>query len=345
MKAAILGVTGFTGAGLLRLLGNHPNIDSVIPCSSSKPGEDLLSIDNGLGKCYPKANITNGKLVSPAEALELKPDVVFAALPHLKSAEIAAPFLNDSVVIDLSADFRIKDPELFFKAYGQQPPRVDLLQMAVYGLTDIYKEEVKKAQLIANPGCYPTCSLLPLIPIIKKYTLDSTIVVNALSGVSGAGRKADLNLIYCRRSENMNAYLPGKSHRHVTEIEKELHAFNANADLLFTPHLVPVRVGMIATTALKLKEKISAAAISDALEAQYSNSHFVKLIGENLPESANVLGTNRCDIGFRVVDDHQLMLFSTIDNLIKGASGQAIHNMNVRFSLDEAAGLTDMGAL
>lgn len=340
MKVAILGVTGFTGAGLLRILANHPDVESVIPCSSSKAGETLTSIDNGIGANYPKADITNGLLVTPQEGAKLKPDVVFAALPHLASANVAAPFLEHSVLIDLSADFRIKDPNLFFKAYGQQPPRPDLLKMAVYGLTDIYKEQVKSAQLIANPGCYPTATLLPLIPILKNYTMDQTIVVNALSGISGAGKKADLNLIYCRRSENMNAYLPGRTHRHVTEIEKEVTSFNKDASILFTPHLVPVRVGMIVTTALKVKEKLDNIKIESLLKAQYKDSPFIKLIGDQLPESANLLGTNRCDIGWRIIDDNHLMLFSAIDNLMKGASGQAIHNMNVRFGLKETAGLS-----
>lgn len=340
MKVAILGVTGFTGAGLLRILANHPNVESVIPCSSSKAGEPLISIDNGLGNSYQKADITGGKLVTPEDGAKLKPDVVFAALPHLASANVAAPFLDHSVLIDLSADFRIKDPTLFFKAYGQQPPRPDLLELAVYGLTDIYKEEIKSAKIIANPGCYPTCTLLPLIPILKNYTMDQTIVVNALSGISGAGKKADLNLIYCRRSENMNAYLPGRSHRHVTEIQKEIDNFNSNAEILFTPHLIPVRVGMIVTTAVKVKEKLDANKIDSILKEQYKDSVFVKLIGNKLPESANLLGTNRCDIGYQVVDEHHLMLFSAIDNLFKGASGQAVHNMNVRFGLEETAGLS-----
>ncbi len=339
MKVAILGASGYTGAGLLRLLADHPEVEAVIPVTSSKVGESLVSTDPGLGGYYPKADLTNGKMVSVEEAHSLKPDVVFAALPHLKSAELAAPFLDKSVVIDLSADFRIKDEALFYKAYGQEPPRPDLLAKAVYGLTDIYADEIKKADLIANPGCYPTCTMLPLIPILKKWKLEGSIVTNALSGVSGAGRKADLNLIFCRRSENLNAYLPGKSHRHVTEIEEQLKGHNSAADILFTPHLVPVRVGMIATTAITVKEKLTEDAVAAALHEQYENNLFVSLIGGSMPESANVLDTNRIDIGWKIVDDHRLMLFSAIDNLMKGASGQAVHNMNVRFGFKEDAGL------
>lgn len=345
MKAAILGVTGYTGAVLLRILANHPDITSVIPCTSSKAGMKLTDIDTGLSSIYPKAAITDGKLIATKDALELKPDVVFAALPHLKSAEVTEPFMKDSVIIDLSADFRIKDPNLFFKAYGQQPPRPDLLPNAVYGLADLYKDEIKNGNLIANPGCFPTCTLLPLIPIISQYKAKETIVVNALSGVSGAGRKANENLIFCKRSENMNAYLPGKSHRHVTEIEKELHQHNKDCDLLFTPHLIPVRVGMIATTAICLEENTTEEKIGDIFQQQYKDSPFIKLVGNKIPESANVQGTNRCDIGWQLFEGNKLMLFSAIDNLYKGASGQAVHNMNIRFGLSETAGINGYGAI
>lgn len=345
MKAAVLGTTGYTGGVLLRILNNHPEIDAVIPCTSSKMGQPLVEFDSGLGSIYKKADITDGKMISTQQALKLKPDVVFAALPHLKSAEIAAPFLPDSVIIDLSADFRIKDHSLFEKAYGQLPPRPDLLKQAVYGMADLYKEEIKTANLIANPGCYPTCTLLPLMPIVKKLTPVGSIITNAQSGVSGAGRKASENLIFCERSENMSAYLPGKSHRHVTEMEKELHKNNSDCDLIFTPHLVPLRRGMIATTILTVKESVKIDEIVKLLTDSYKNSPFVNIIGEKIPQSKDVWGTNRIDIGCQLINNHQIMLFSSIDNLYKGASGQAVHNMNIRFGFDEQAGLNGFGAV
>lgn len=349
MKAAILGTTGYTGIILLRLLSEHSDIDTILPVSSSRAGTSILQIDPGLHpKVIEKCLRKDGQLLTIEEALAEKPNVVFAALPHLKSAEICGPFFRDSVIIDLSADFRIKDSEVFEKAYGQQPPRPDLLSKAVYGLCEIYKAEIKSADLIANPGCYPTCTLLPLIPLIERDLIRGKIITNALSGISGAGRKVKENLIFCERTENTNAYAPGKSHRHSKEIQQEVESaaarFGTALDVYFTPHMVPLKRGMAVTTAVSLSPGKRESDIAGVLAEKYGNEPFINLVENIIPESVQVWGSNRCDIGWHVEGD-TLFLFSVVDNLMKGASGQAVQNMNIRFGLGETQGLPMHGEL
>ncbi len=351
MKAAILGATGYTGMILLRLLSEHQHIDEIAAVSSSRAGMDLKEVDPGvytaLGK---KTGCTGGKLVSVDEATAMKPEVVFAALPHLESAKVCAPFFGNSVVIDLSADFRIKDPVVFEKAYGQPPERQDLLDAAVYGLCEVYGDDIKSAGLISNPGCYPTASLLPLIPVLKEFGVDGKIVINALSGISGAGRKAAVNNLFVERTENCGAYSPGKSHRHQPEIKKELDAAlgGGDADLFFTPHLVPLKRGMEVTTILDLPKEAASGLNDEAMnslyEKYYGSSPFVAWDGGRLPQSRDVWGSNSCRISWKI-EGRSLMLFSVIDNLVKGASGQAVQNMNIRFGFEETEGLRVYGEL
>lgn len=345
MKAAIIGASGYTGQILLRLLENHPKIKTIIPVSSSKTGTPLSAADPAIGKALKKTADVDSKYVSVAQAVEMEPDVVFAALPHLKSAEVCAPFFDRAVVIDLSADFRIKDRAVFREAYGQEPPRPDLLDRAVFGLVEIYKKEIKKASLIANPGCYPTCTTLPLYPVLKKYKHTGAVVVNALSGISGAGKNLKENLMYCQRDESCGAYNPGKLHRHTQEIEQELNKARPGTDIFFTPHLVPLKRGMAVTSFVSFKKEITDEMIETALNRFYKNSPFVNIVGSGrIPETADVLGSNRCDIGWRIFGK-QVIFMSVIDNLMKGASGQAVQNMNVRFGFKETSGLNVFGDL
>lgn len=346
MKAAILGTTGYTGLVLLRSLLKHPEIHEIIPVSSSTVGENICDYDAGIDPKALKKKVPGGKLVSLEEALESAPEVVFAALPHLKSAELCAPFFGRSVVIDLSADFRIEDSSLFQKAYGQNHPDPEMQKHAVYGLTEWYKDEIKKSGLIANPGCYPTASLLPLLPLFHNNLIGSEISINALSGISGAGRSAKPGSLFVKRSENACAYNAGTRHRHHTEIKKELDKNGSSeADLLFTPHLIPIRRGMFVSTIVKLTKQVTNEELKKLYSDAYGDSPFVN-IRENgtIPETADVAGSNRCDISWQLEGD-KLLLFSVIDNLVKGASGQAIQNMNVRFGFDESAGLETDGAL
>ncbi|MBN1798378.1 MAG: N-acetyl-gamma-glutamyl-phosphate reductase [Spirochaetales bacterium] len=339
MKTAILGTSGYTGQVLLRLLLAHPGVTQIIPVSSSKKGEAITAFDAGISeKELEKLKATQGTCVDIQEAYKQKFDVVFAALPHLKSAELCAPFLGKAVVIDLSADFRIKDSGLFEKAYGARPPREDLLDQAVYGLCEWYHEEIKKTDLIANPGCYTTASLLPLLPLVKEGLAAGPLMVNAISGISGAGKKSKEYLLYCERSENLWAYSPGKTHRHSFEIQAELAKVDPKADLFFTPHLAPLMRGIATTITVQLAEELSQEQVVAVYENYYGSCPFIGLRKTGIPQTKEVWGSNRCDIGF-YVQGTMLYLFSVLDNLIKGASGQAVQNMNIRFGMEETAGL------
>lgn len=352
MRAAVLGATGYTGLVLLRLLTEHPQVDDIVAVSSSHPGEPVESIDTGLAPSIAeKLRFTGGRLVAVAEAARFAEtaglDIVFSALPHVKSAEVCAPFLGTSVVIDLSADFRYSDAAVFASVYGHAHPRPDLLPRAVYGLAEWHTPKIRTADIIANPGCYPTATLLPLLPLARAGLVDGPVVTNAISGISGAGKKERTDLLYCERTENAGAYSPGRSHRHASEIEGELRAARGSLSLLFTPHLAPLKRGMCVTTVVRLASDPPAdgsGSVGAILAEAYEGRPFIRLTGPRVPQTRDTWGSNRCDIGWRREGDH-LMLFSSIDNLVKGASGQAVQNMNLRFGLDEAAGLPRHGEL
>jgi N-acetyl-gamma-glutamyl-phosphate reductase len=350
MKTAILGATGYTGLLLMRMLGEHPAVEEILAVSSSQPGARIHEVDPGLSASA-TAKIPGGVLSSVADAVKAVQnravDVVFSALPHLKSAEVCAPLFGSTVVIDLSADFRIRDPAVFKVAYGALLPRPDLLPGAVYGLAEWYAAGIRTANIIANPGCYPTATLLPLLPLARAGILKGTAIVNAISGISGAGRKEKVDLLYVERSENVNAYSHGTSHRHASEITQELTAASRGLSLLFTPHMAPLRRGMAVTTVVELADGEGAAndaVIAQSLQAAYGACPFIRLTGARVPQTRDVWGSNRCDIGWKREGRH-LMLFSVIDNLVKGASGQAVQNMNIRFGIPETTGLRAGGEM
>jgi len=346
MHAAILGATGYTGSVLLRLLTHHNEVDKITAVSGSLSGTSILTVDPGLDRrLSAKTEHTGGCFVSVEQAVELEPDVVFAALPHLTSARICAPFFGTAVVIDLSADFRLRDQDTFKASYGEPIPRPDLLPRAVYGLSEIYRNDVRSADIIANPGCFPTCILLPLLPVLRGCTPRGTIVANALTGISGAGKKAVERNLYVTRTENACAYNPGRMHRHTSEIYQEVKkASSSISEVFFFPHLVPMKRGMAATIHLETDKELSASMAGDLLRETYRETPFVRVRDTGIPETADVWGSNRCDIGYQT-DGRHLMLFSVIDNLVKGASGQAVQNMNIRFGFEDTAGLPVAGEL
>lgn len=346
MKAAVLGATGYAGQVLLRILADHPEVASLLAASSSQAGTRVRAADPGLAASI-EEKIPGGVLVSPGEVAQAGVDVVFSALPHLKSAEICAPLLGHAVIVDLSADFRLHDPAVFLKAYGKPVPRPDLLSRAVYGLSEWHTEAIRKADIIANPGCYPTATLLPLLPLARAGLLKGPVIANAISGISGAGRKERVDLLYVERSENANAYNPGTSHRHAPEIAQELQDADAGLSLLFMPHMAPLRRGMAVTTVVELAREPAASgpqSIAGIYEQAYGGRVFVTAGADRIPQTREVWGSNRCDIGWRREGRH-LMLFSVIDNLVKGASGQAVQNMNIRFGIPEAMGLRTAGEM
>ncbi|MFN2312470.1 MAG: N-acetyl-gamma-glutamyl-phosphate reductase [Spirochaetia bacterium] len=339
MKVCVLGATGYAGASLLRILAEHSEIDEILAVSGSVQGTKVLDHDPALTpRIVEKMQPTNARFVDTKYAAGADCDAVFSALPHLESAKICEPFFGHSVVLDLSADLRIQDPARFEASYATAPPRPDLLDTAVYGLSEIYHEQIKSADIIAVPGCYPTATLLPLIPPAAAGLVRGTAVVNGLSGISGAGRKAKTELLYVERTENLAPYLPGATHRHWGEIKQGLDRSGTELDLVFTPHMVPLKQGMLITTVIDLSPGSSADAVRNILEQTYAGSPCVQLLSHRLPETRMVRGTNRCVIALQE-DRGRLMLFSAIDNLMKGAAGQAVQNMNIRFGFPETCGL------
>ncbi len=339
MKTAVLGATGYTGMLLVRLLAAHPRVDRVIPVSSSRAGEPVDSVDPALSG--PLGLPVADTYASLTEAENDQFDVVFSALPHGISARRCLSFVDSAVVIDLSADFRFSSPARFEVAYGSPPPAPDAQERAVYGLCEWYRDEIVQSDLIANPGCYPTATLLPLLPLVHGGHIAGTIAIHAMSGISGAGRKKRIDLLYAERTENIAAYNPGTTHRHAHEIGEQLEAAGCDRPALFTPHLVPVKEGMAVTTTVPVDEPARAA---EAIVNRYAGEPWVTATLDHCPEARHVRGTNRAIIGIRREEGH-LVLMSVIDNLWKGASSQAIQNMNIRFGLDETSGLEYPGEL
>lgn len=341
IKTAIVGASGYSGMELLRLLLGHPGVELVAVTSRQEAGKSLSSV-------FPRFRGAPG-----AELAFIEPDpdaiaatgaqAAFLALPHGVAAEIARALLERGLrVIDLSADFRLRDAAVYEEFYGHAHPAPDLLAEAVYGLPEVRLEEIRAARLIASPGCYPTSILLPLLPLLREKLIDpSTIVANSMSGVSGAGRKADVSLLFCECNESARAYgLP--KHRHLSEIEQELSlAAGKTVTISFIPHLIPVNAGIATTTTAKLRDGVDPAAVGAALESAYAACHFVRLLGKGgCADTKNVTRTNFIDIGWQHDPrTGRVILMSAEDNIGKGAGGQAVQSFNLMFGFSETAGL------
>ena len=275
-----------------------------------------------------------------------KCDVVFTALPHGTSKEvIPALYQNGLKIIDLSGDFRYNDPAVYEQWYGDKHPAPQLLEESVYGLPELHREEIRSASLIGNPGCYTTCSILGLAPLLKhKLVSSKNIIIDAKSGVTGAGRGLSLDYHFCECTENMKAYKVA-THRHTSEIEQELSLLAQEEIMLsFTPHLVPMKRGIYATCYANLLELCSAEALIQLYKDFYKNEYFVRVYDSGLPESNHVAGSNFVDIGLCVDQRLQrVIVISAIDNLYKGAAGQAVQNFNLICGLDELTAIKDCG--
>ena len=341
IKTAIVGASGYTGQELLRLLLVHPQVELVAATSRQEAGKPLSTV-------FPRFRKLPG---AELPFIEPDPDAIaatgaqaaFLALPHGVAAEIAAALLERGLkVIDLSADFRLSDPAVYEEFYGHAHPAPGLLAEAVYGLPEVRADAIKTARLIASPGCYPTSILLPLIPLLKAGLIDpATIVANSMSGVSGAGKKADVTLLFCECNESVRAYGIPK-HRHLSEIEQELSlAAGESVILTFIPHLIPVNSGIATTTTAKLRAGADPAAVGAALEAAYADAAFVRLLGQGgCADTKNVTRTNFIDIGWtHDARTGRVILTSAEDNLGKGAGSQAVQSFNLIFRLPETAGL------
>jgi N-acetyl-gamma-glutamyl-phosphate reductase len=348
-KIAIVGASGYSGEELVKLLLSHPHVELTAVTSRQNAGQTLAQI-------FPKfANHPRAKALRfsepNAELLAKQADIVFLALPHGVAAEFAVPLTQAGcVVIDLSADFRLKSAEVYKDFYAHDHPAPELLAKSVYGLPEIYREEIKKALLIASPGCYPTSILLPVIPLLKAGLIKSNgIIADSLSGVSGAGRKAELDYLFVECNESVRPYGVPK-HRHLSEIEQELSfAAGAPVTIQFTPHLIPVNRGILTTLYLAPEKHFTNAAemfaltgqITECYQKAYGHEPFVRLLeGKALPDTKNVTGTNVIEIAWRLDPrTGRLIVMSALDNIVKGASGQAVQSMNILCGFPETEGL------
>jgi len=340
-KVAIIGASGYSGEELVRLLLNHPQVELVAVTSRQNAGQTLAHVFPKFAS-HPKSKAL--RFSEPkADLLAKQADVVFLALPHGVAAEYAMPLLDAGCeVIDLSADFRLNSAEIYRDFYAHDHPAPDLLKKAVYGLPEIYREQIKKASLVASPGCYPTSILLPLIPLLRASLVKPTgIIADSLSGVSGAGRKAEVDYLFCECNESVRPYGVPK-HRHLSEIEEQLSlAAGSNVVIQFTPHLIPVNRGILTTLYLEPAGKLTDEKISACYAKAYGQEPFVRLLaGKALPDTKNVVGTNVIEIAWRLDPrTGRLIVMSAEDNLVKGASGQAVQSLNLLCGFPETAGL------
>jgi len=334
VKVSIIGATGYVGKELVRILTSHPKVEIEKLTSESFAGEKISEVYPDLKCDIVCESLDTRKIVSP---------IVFTALPHGKSAEVVGElFDRGKKVIDFSADFRLEDVKVYESWYGISHPRKDILSKAIYGLPELYKDKIKGANLVANPGCYPTSVILALAPLLKNRLInEESLVVDSKSGVSGAGRAPTLQTHFPEVNENINAYKV-TGHRHLPEMQQELSKIaGRKVNLVFVPHLIPVNRGILSVCYADLKEKLNNHDLINIYSKFYEKEPFVEILPLGVfPHTKEVLFSNRCRIGLNVdVRTHKLVAISAIDNLVKGASGQAVQNMNLMCGFNEDLGL------
>jgi N-acetyl-gamma-glutamyl-phosphate reductase len=348
-KVAIVGASGYSGEELVRLLLNHPQVELTAVTSRQSAGQTVAQVFPRFAS-HPKSKAL--RFSEPnAELLAKQAEIVFLALPHGVAAEFAVPLMQSGcLVIDLSADFRLKSADVYKEFYTHDHPAPELLKKSVYGLPEIYRKEIKDALLIASPGCYPTSILLPTLPLLRAKLIHSTgIIADSLSGVSGAGRKAEADYLFCECNESVRPYGVPR-HRHLSEIEEQLSlAAGAKVTIQFTPHLIPVNRGILTTMYLAPSEhfhdengmRAFGNKITACYQHAYASEPFVRLLdGRALPDTKNVVGTNVVEIAWRLDPrTGRLIVMSAEDNIVKGASGQAVQSMNILCGFPETAGL------
>ncbi|MBM5782704.1 MAG: N-acetyl-gamma-glutamyl-phosphate reductase [Pelagibacterales bacterium] len=339
LQIAIIGASGYTGAELIRILINHKKVEIAALIANSNAGQKIEQL-------YPHLIHYNLPSLQKIDEVDFsKIDVVFGCLPHTTSQETFKNLISEGKnshlkIIDLSADFRLEDPEIYKKWYDHEHIAQDLQPKAVYALPEIHRNKIKKSNLIACPGCYPTSALLPLIPLLENgLILKEDIIIDSKSGTSGAGRSVKQGNLFCEVNESVKAYSIGK-HRHMGEIEQELSkATNSQVEIDFTPHLLPINRGIISTIYVKLDPKFSIEDIKNCLQTKYEDEFFVRVI-DGEPNIKDVVGTNFCVMTVKKArTKNKVIIVSVIDNLCKGASGQAVQNMNIICGFDEKEGL------
>lgn len=337
IKAGIIG-DGYTAAELIRILAGHEEVEVAAVLSTENIGRRIDEIYPHLtGFCHLQCE------ESEVDRLIGRCQVVFLALPHGLSVNIALTLLDHGIkCVDLGADFRLKDVSLYRKYYELEHGAPEMLKQAVYGLPEIYREDIRKTDLVANPGCFPTSAILPLVPLLKEGIIKGEgIVIDSKSGVSGAGRTAKPTSHFCEVNEGIKAYGVG-THRHGPEIKQELSlAWGQEVDMIFTPHLVPMNRGILSTVYAQLTPGSNPAAVREVLEDCYGNEYFVRVLPEGtMPHTKWVYGSNFLDLGiYADPESGRVILVSALDNLTKGASGQAVQNMNLMLGLDETKAL------
>jgi N-acetyl-gamma-glutamyl-phosphate reductase len=332
-RAGVLGATGYTGAVLLSVLFGHPDIHIALITSNTHRGKKISEV-------FPQFR---GRLETPLEATDDDHrgtcDVYFLCLPHgVSGAQAKALFDGRALIIDLAADLRFEDVALYERAYVAHPAK-ELLPHAVYGLPELYREKLKGALLVGNPGCYPTSAILALFPLLTHGLAERNIFVDSKSGVSGAGRDAKVGNLFCEVAEGFRPYSVGV-HRHEPEIQKEL-AKVADVKVTFVPHLLPINRGILTTVYGSLTRYVPTAELLRLYREAYRDAPFVRVLDEGAyPDTRFVRYSNYCDIGLKTFEDGRFILVSAIDNLVKGASGQAVQNMNIALGIEETRGLT-----
>lgn len=337
IKAAIVGASGYTGAELVRLLINHKNVEITALTADRKAGMRMAEVFPHLG------GLNLPDLIKMEDVDWAHMDICFCCLPHGTTQKFIASLPETVRIVDLSADFRLSDVEEYAKWYGDTHHAPELQKEAVYGLSELKREQIKTARLVANPGCYPTSAQLPLVPLIEKGKISTDgIIIDAKSGTTGAGRAPKEGTLFCEVSDAINAYGIG-THRHGPEIEQGLsEAANKDVIVSFTPHLMPMNRGILSTIYVTLSSGTSVNDLRDTLEAQYKEDPFVRIVEEgNSPATRHVRGSNYCLIGvFADRVPGRAILICVEDNVVKGASGQAVQNMNIMFGFEETEGLT-----
>lgn len=338
IKVGIVGSTGYAGQELVRLLLQHKEAEIKWYGSKSYIDKKYYQVFGNMFQL-----VENVCLADDIEEMANKVDVIFTATPQgFCSGLVKEEILSRVKIIDLSADFRIKDVDIYEEWYGLKHPSPQFIEEAVYGLCEINREQVRKARLVANPGCYPTCSALAIYPLAKEGFLDRrTLIIDAKSGTSGAGRGAKMDNLYCEVNENIKAYGVA-SHRHTPEIEEQLsYACGEKVLLNFTPHLIPMNRGILVTAYATLNKEVSYEEVKAVYDRYYEKEYFVRVLEEDVPPQTRwVEGSNFVDVNFKIDKrTNRIIMMGAMDNLVKGAAGQAVQNMNLMFGLDECEGL------
>lgn len=338
VKVGIIGSTGYAGVELVRLLLQHKDVEIVWYGSRSYIDKKYYEVFRNMFQ------IVDAKCMDDdMETLADSVDVIFTATPQgLCASLVKEEVINKVKIIDLSADFRIKDVSVYEQWYGMEHKSPQFIDEAVYGLCEINRDKVRDARLVANPGCYPTCTILSIYPLLKEGLINpDTIIVDAKSGTSGAGRGAKVNNLFCEVNENIKAYGVA-THRHTPEIEEQL-SYAAGSDVLinFTPHLVPMNRGILITAYASLNKNVSYEEVKAVYDKYYDSEQFVRVLDKDVPpETRWVEGSNYVDVNFKIDErTNRIVMMGAMDNLIKGAAGQAVQNMNLMFGFDEKEGL------